>query len=195
MSADKTVKVVQLRLRSRPVEDETINLPYSSVKKILEGGKREELWAFFTRVEEMPIYRETIHDKEWLKLIVNFIPTMENKNGESVPKYVPESEKACWYPLARRVHMLREIDGGLMTFSRAQAEMIWERFISPDFKLIPSQKFKEFMLDFAEAAGKDMPGLKEGQGFDTEVEYPDEKAPETTGSNGQGQDEPALKSA
>jgi len=183
MSLNKDAKVVRVTLRTRTVEDETITLPYPVVKQILETGQPEALWAFFGEVAKMPPYRKTIHDKEWLKLIVNYVPTTENKNGETIPKHVPESERACWYPLARRVHMLKEIDGGVMQFSRAQAKMIWERFTSPDFKLLPGQQFKEFMLEFADAIGEAMPGIQMDQDFDAEMEYPQE--PGAAGNNGQ----------
>lgn len=187
---DKT-KVVRLILRSRPVADENILLPYGTIKKMLETGKPEMLWGFFQQVSEMPPYRKTIHDKEWLKLIVNFVPTTDGPDPK--PKFVPESEKACWYPLAKHVHMLREVDGATMTLSRAQADMVWERFVSPDFKLIPSQQFKDFMLDFAEAAGKNLPGLQKDQDFEIEVDYP-EMAPDAASGNGQ-RDEPVPESA
>ena len=116
--------------------------------------------------------KSCIHDKEWLAMIVNYIPVIETQQGRQ-PKQVSLTDQAPWFKLATRVYDLREVDGAVFTLSHKQADLVWKRLNDKDFQLVNfSPLFQAFVIEFAEAYGKTFETLSDGAEYDEPVVYP-----------------------
>ncbi|KKL75670.1 hypothetical protein LCGC14_2052560 [marine sediment metagenome] len=111
------------------------------VVDIIKSGDKEVLWNTFKQLTE----DDTVHDKEWLEMIVNWVPS----GG------LPLTEMSRWLKLAKRVGDLDGRPEGTFTLSEWHVNLIWDRLTNEDFKLsILSPAFAAFLLDFQAVTGK-----------------------------------------
>lgn len=100
----------------------------------------------------------TVHDKEWLEMIVNWSP-----EGAAL-KF---TEFAPWLKLASRVARLDETREGQFTLSATQAELIFNRLKDERFTLrAMTPAFAEFCLEFMTAYGKRLDAMSDESLFD-----------------------------
>jgi hypothetical protein len=134
-----------LNLKKRPTRD-TLALPFMLIKGYVDREDRDGLWKFFEGLSDDD--ETMVHDKHWLELIVNWMP----EGG------APLAESAKWFKLAGRVAALDPDREGNFTLSDFQAELIWKRLISPNFKMdrLPAP-FVAFVQDFQKASGRHFP--------------------------------------
>jgi hypothetical protein len=100
----------------------------------------------------------TVHDKEWLETIVNWVP----ENGQ-----MKFTEMAPWLKLASRVAHLDDSHEGPFTLSAAQAELIFNRLKDERFTLrsVPPA-FADFVLEFMAAYGKRLDAISDEMMFE-----------------------------
>lgn len=109
---------------------------------------REEAADLLVKQLKGMIDNSTIHDKNWLLQIVNWVP----QGGH------PLSESAKWFKLAKRVADLDEEKEGSFTLSDYQVNLIWARLISPEYKVVGlPQAFLEFIMELQQASGRHFP--------------------------------------
>lgn len=138
-----------LNLRKR-VTKGSIQVPFDLVKGIVDKEDKE---ALFDLVKGVADVEPTIHDIHWLETIVNWVP----EGG------APVMQMAKWFKLARRISNLdTDRDEGAFTLSMFETDLIWNRLGDEKFVVdrMP-QQFIEFLVDFAEAAGREFPGSEE----------------------------------
>src|SRR3990167_1925363 len=121
---------VKLVLRCRKAEEQVV-VPVSFFKELAAEGDREKVFGWVEKISSAR--KGCIHDKEWLAMIVNYVPTLETAQGRQA-KQVPLTDQAPWFKLATRVHDLKEVDGAVFTLSHKQAELIWKRLNDKDFQ-------------------------------------------------------------
>ena len=114
---------------------------------------KDSLYEFFKPIRESPA---KIHDKHWLKMIVDFVPMTETGQPSQplIAKLTSLTTLAPWLDLALRIsHLTKSSDS--LELSIADIDLIWSRLCSPDFRVekIPTP-FAEFLLDFLTATGK-----------------------------------------
>ena len=165
---------VRLELKCRKA-DEQIVAPVSFLKELAASGDRDKVFEWVEKITT--IRKDCIHDKAWLAMIVNYVPTLDTPQGRQA-KQVPLTDQAPWFKLATRVHDLREVGGAIFTLSHKQADLIWKRLNDKEFQLINfSPLFQAFVLDFAAAYGKTFEALSDGAEYDEPVEYPKSDEP------------------
>ena len=131
---------IRLRLRHG---DRRIVLP----ARVLDGidDASDEAVAKIARPLLKAGESDKVHDLEWLRAIINWVP----EGGLSM------TEMAKWLKLASRISELKEDRGYTLTLSPFHTELIWNRLTDPGFKLnMMTAQFREFIIEFQEAAGK-----------------------------------------
>ena len=136
---------IKLNLKKR-LSRETLSLPLPLIKGLIDREDKDGLWNLFNNLaNDDNVY---VHDRNWLELIINWIP----EGG------VPLTESAKWFKLAKRVSALDTDKEGDFTLTPYQNDLIWQRLISPSFKLerLPPA-FVHFVIDYQEASGRHFP--------------------------------------
>lgn len=130
-----------LVLKNRKAADDMLSVKMADVLTILQSGDKDGLWNLFNRVVSAA---NTIHDKEWLKMIVNWVP----EGGLKL------TDMARWMPLARRIDKLDETEQELI-LSQNTVNMLWDRLNDDNFKLNRMDAaFVGFISEFQEVTGK-----------------------------------------
>jgi hypothetical protein len=135
----------KLNLKKR-LSRETLSLPTSIIKGLVDREDKEGLWNFFQSLaDDNNVY---VHDKTWLEFIINWMP----QGG------TPLTESAKWFKLASRVSDLDIEKEGPFTISPYQVDLVWQRLINPQFKMerLPVP-FVQFIQEFQMATGKHFP--------------------------------------
>lgn len=131
---------VVLQLRQRELHD-TVSVPAKTIAGILAEGTKDQLWAFFAEVAKR---KGTVHDKQWLQMIVNWTP----EGGLAL------AELSKWLKLVQRVDRLDDTKEGPFTLSLAQADLIWRRLTSADYKVRGlDPNFAAFVSEYLRASG------------------------------------------
>jgi len=147
---------VKLALKKRD-NGNNIILPMDEIRQIFASGDLEAVknqlykdLSFIAKLEQ-----GYIHDRIHLAMVCNWVP----EGG------VVLTMMADWLKLARKVNHITD-DNTELNLSRFQADLIWKRLVSNNFKVQRADPtFFDFVLDFMDAIGeKSFPG----QSVDTE---------------------------
>ena len=147
---------VELYLKKRGQGD-TVRVSLKLLQEILnqdESTGKDRLWEVFGNLEETDT---SVYDKTWLETLVNWMPT--TKDGR--PISVPLTEKYKWFRLIRRVANLHDEYEGKFTLSQLQADLLWQRLTDGKFEVFNMPlPFLDFLLDFQDAFGKQLPDIE-----------------------------------
>ena len=134
----------KLNLKKRPAL-RTIEVPIPIVKGLVEQDDKDGLFEYFQSIAKQEF---EVHDKQWLELIVNWVP----EGGHAL------TESAKWFKLANRVAELDVEKEGDFTISPYQVDLIWNRLNNNKFTVerIPTA-FVGFITDFQDATGRHFP--------------------------------------
>ena len=133
--------MITLQLKLRATKG-VLHLEVSEITKIL---KLSEATAGRQLVKKFEGLQETIHDKNWIEVIVNWAPSQG----------LPMTEMVPWLKLAERVNEVANDQEGAFVLSEAQAELIYERLSNPEFKINGlNPALAAFLLDFYTAIGR-----------------------------------------
>jgi hypothetical protein len=145
--------MITLQLKQRTTKG-MLHLEVSEVTKIL---KLSEATAGRQLVKMFEGLQESVHDKNWLEMIVNWSP----------PEGLPMTEMTPWLKLAERVNEVETEGEWTIALSKAQAELIYERLKNPKFKIQGlNPALAAFLLDFYDKIGKHPDDLTEDLMFD-----------------------------
>jgi hypothetical protein len=136
---------VTIDLKKR-INNMTVIAPLVEIKAIVsssdEEAAKDALWEYFLPVKDT---ETDVHDKQWLKNIVDWVP----QGGLSL------SEMAKWFKLVERVNKLDDNLEAGFTLSSFQVDLLWGRITDEKFKLNRlDSAFVEFILEFQAATGK-----------------------------------------
>ena len=147
---------VELYLKKRGQSD-VVRVSLEFIRGIMNQGEevgKGKLWELFEGLKDTA---PPIHDKNWLETLVNWMPS--TRDGRPMP--VPLTETYKWFKLIQRIADLDDEREGKFTLSQMQADLLWQRLTSKEFEVtnlpIP---FIEFLLDFQEAFGKQLPDIE-----------------------------------
>jgi hypothetical protein len=147
---------VVLELKKR-TQTTSLQVPVQPIQDALAQGEVEgknTLWNFF---KELGTVEPTVHDKNWLEMITNWIATDE----QGQPKPVSLTKQAKWFKLAERISALDPEKEGKFTLSQFQADLIWSRLTNEEFTIIRMPvPFISFIMEFQEAIGKQFPDVE-----------------------------------
>lgn len=147
---------VILNLKNRP-QTTSLQVPVQSIQEALAQGEAEgknTLWNFFSELNKVEL---TVHDKNWLEMITNWIAIDE----QGQPKPVSLTKQAKWFKLAERVSALDSDKEGKFTLSQFQADLIWNRLTDEEFTIVRMPiPFISFIMEFQEAIGKQFPDVE-----------------------------------
>ena len=131
-----------LKLKLRKVKNNLL-IPVEQIQSILDTKDREKLWETFEGLSKL---KPVIHDKEWLEMIINWIP----EHG------MPFIETSRWLKLAVKVSELDDTTETELELSQKHINLIWDRLTSSEFKLRNqlSSAFAEFILEFQDTTKK-----------------------------------------
>ncbi|CAG0948026.1 hypothetical protein ANRL1_04839 [Anaerolineae bacterium] len=146
---------------------------FDELKAILdmpaESGKTR-LWDYFSPVSKFP---KTKHDREWLELIVNWMPVNEGATRVEPPVL---TETAKWFSLIAKLNRLDESDQERTTvqtvvLNQREVDLIWSRVRDPKFKITEAvnPNFVTFLTEFMAVAKLHFAEVPD------EPEEPDEK--------------------
>lgn len=151
------MSAITLQLKRRP-RTGTIGINIGWIMQVMQQPPeqaKETLWNEFKPLSATP---PTVHDKEWLELLVNWSP----ENAQ-----LKFTELAPWLKLASRVAHLDDKREGEFTLSAAQAELIFNRLKDDRFTLRGmTPAFADFCLEFMEAYGKRVDTISEEMLFE-----------------------------
>ena len=135
---------IELVLKKRDTKG-SIQVPFDLLKGIIDKGDKDELMSIMGDIAKTEPY---VHDVHWLETIINWVP----QGG------LPIMQMSMWFKLAQRVSELDPTREGPFTLSEFQGELIWNRLNDERFvvQAMP-QQFIDFIMGFAEAAGKELP--------------------------------------
>jgi hypothetical protein len=138
----------EIYLKNRETKG-SIQVPFDLVKGIIDREDKDSLFDLLKNIADI---EPTINDIHWLETIINWVP----KEG------APVMQMAKWFALAKRVSKLEPDREGAFTLSMFETDLVWNRLSDEKFVVerMP-QQFIEFLVDFAEAAGRQFPGSEE----------------------------------
>jgi len=126
------------------------------------------LWRFVNAT----VGEALVHDKDWLEMIVNWVPAGDEKKAGGLSV----TEQARWLELAMRVNRLDDNKTGKFTLSASQGDLIFKRLCDARFILTGlSPAWAAFASGFFTAYGHWPEGRNVDDDFDAEFE-PDEVA-------------------
>lgn len=147
---------VILNLKKR-LQTTSLQVPLQSIQAALDQGEiegKETLWMFFNELSRV---EPTVHDKNWLEMITNWIAVDE----QGQPKPVSLTKQAKWFKLAERVFALDPDKEAKFTLSQFQADLIWSRLTNEEFTIVRMPvPFISFVLEFQEAIGRQFPDVE-----------------------------------
>lgn len=149
-----TVFTFQTKLRT---QEDVVSIRMDRLRDLLtEKDAGTRLFEEFGRYAALPA---RVHDKVWLEMILDWVPSSKAPSGQFVPDGLSITEQAKWIDLARRVRRLKEEDGATLRLYGWEVEMIWKRVTSQNFLM---QRFSlallEFLQEFGQATGNSFPG-------------------------------------
>jgi len=147
---------VKINLKSRP-SDGIIMADLVTVRQFYSlptlNQTKEALYNFFSPISG---FVEKVHDRQWLKKIIDFVPVTET--GQQ--KLTTLTALAPWMKLAMLVGDLTDESLDVVLLDD-QASLIWERLCSPDFRVDRvSLPFAQFLFDLSEILAKKFPGVE-----------------------------------
>lgn len=131
-----------IKLKLRKVKN-VLYIPVEQIQSVLDTKNKDKLWETFEGLSKL---HPTIHDKEWLEMIINWMP----EQGMLF------TETARWLKLALLISNVDDSKEAEIELSQKHVNLIWDRLTSPEFKLRNqlSPAFAEFILEFQSATKK-----------------------------------------
>jgi len=122
-----------------------IEVPIPVLKNLIEQEDKDGLFDYFKGIAKQDF---EVHDKQWLELIINWVP----EGGHAL------TESAKWFKLANRVADLDTDKEGAFTLSPYQVDLLWNRLNNSKFTVerLPTA-FVAFIVDFQTATGRHFP--------------------------------------
>jgi hypothetical protein len=152
-----TMSATTLQLKRRP-RTGTIGLNLGWLTQVMQQPPEVGKDLLWNELKPLSAATPTVHDKEWLEIIVNWVP----ENGQ-----LKFTEMAPWLKLASRVAALDDQREGPFTLSSGQADLIFNRLKDERFTLrsLPAA-LADFCLEFMTAYGKRIDAMSDDALFD-----------------------------
>lgn len=153
------MSAITLQLKRRP-RTGTLGINIGWIMQVMQHPPEQAKEMLWNEFKPLSAGGSTVHDKEWLEMIVNWVP----ENGQ-----LKFTEMAPWLKLASRVAALDETREGQFTLSAAQADLIFNRLKDDRFTLRGmTTAFADFCLEFMEAYGRRVDTISEEMLFEEE---------------------------